>query len=113
MMNMKNKTLAVLVAAGVLGISGAAFAGVNVSIKTDGEVKVALTHQEKKVPPKVAQVPDKRLPEAQKDKRPQLPPSVSKDRRMPPEMPPMSRDNRMPKPSEGRSPDKRPPEFRK
>ena len=81
---MKYKTLAVLAAAGVLGISGAAFAGVNVSINVEGLPKLAAKTQSK----------------------PQLPPKMEK-------MPPMSRDNRMPPPPGAHSRDKRPQEFRK
>ena len=82
--NMKCKTLAVLAAAGVLGISGAAFAGVDASIKVDDMPKLAAKTQSK----------------------PQLPPKMEN-------MPPMSRDNRM-SPSPGaHSRDKRPQEFRK
>ena len=81
---MKYKTLAVLAAAGVLGISGAAFAGVNVNINIDDMPKLAAKTQSK----------------------PQLPPKMEN-------MPPMSRDNRMPPPPGAHSRDKRPQEFRK
>lgn len=114
---MKYKALAVLAVAGAVGFSGAAFAGVNISVKVDSPaVKVAVQTQTKKLPPKFEQ-----------GKRPEMPPMRSRDmrnRERPPRPPKgMSRDKRpprdgdrkppMPPRSHDRRPDKRPPEFRK
>ncbi len=106
---MKRKILAGLVFAGVLGISGAAFADLNVNINV-GEQKYR--------PIAKAQTNNKRPPE---------PPKMSKDIRgndqnRPPEppdgkmkRPPMSGDKKFDdnkRPPKPRSDDRRPPEFR-
>ena len=111
---MKYRTLAVLALTGTLGFSGAAFAGVNISINIDTLPRVvAAKHQPQKLPPR-----------GEQPKRPEMPPMRSRDMRdmkRPPEPPKgMSRDkkppmknNRMPTPHKPNSRDKRPPEFRK
>ena len=87
---MKYKVLAGLAAAGVLVISGAAFAG------SDAAPKFAAAK--------------KQTPQFQQGERPELPPTMSRDNRMPPPPGAHSRDKRPPKPP--RSGDRRPPEFR-
>ena len=116
---MKYKALAVLAVAGVVGFSGAAFAGVNISVKVDSPApKIAAQPTAKKLPPKFEQ-----------GERPEMPPMRSRDNNMPPppgahsrdkrppelkgKMPPMKRDNNMPPPPGAHSKDKRPPERRK
>ena len=109
---MKRKVLAGLVVVGVLGISGAAFAGTTPTVKA----AVPQTVAAKKQPPQFEQ-----------GQRPKMPPAMSRDNRMPPppgahsrdkrppefngKRPPMSMDKRPPMPP--RSGDRRPPEFRK
>lgn len=102
---MKRKVLAGLVVAGVLGISGAAFASVNINVDIDTLPKVAAKTKSRR-----------ELPEFKHGERPKMP-RHSFDRR-PPEFdgsrPPMSRDNRMPPHHKGaHSGDKRPPKPRK
>ena len=89
-MKTNKKLLTGLVLTGVLGISGAAFAGVNATIILNNNDKM----------PRIASKPQP----------PQLPPKMQNDNKPP--MPPMSRDNRMPPPPQPdgrRSNDKRPP----
>ncbi len=103
---MKRKFLAVLTVAGVLGVSGAAFAGVNIKIDVDG-VKFRPIAQAKTQPQRPPEPPQ----EFQKGQRPPMsrdmkgrPPEPPKDGKRPP----MSGDKRPPKP---RSDDRRPPDF--
>ena len=116
---MKHKVLAGLVVAGVLGISGAAFAGAVPTVKAAVPPRVVVQERSHTV----AQRPQP--PKFEQGQRPPMPPEMSRDhRRMPPprsfdrrppdgKRPPMSRDNRMPPPPGAHSRDKRPPEFRK
>ena len=95
---MKYKVLAGLAAAGVLVISGAAFAG------SDAAPKFAAAK--------------KQTPQFQQGERPEMPPMMSRDNRMPPPPGAHSRDKRPPElqgkrpPKPPRSGDRRPPEFR-
>ncbi len=112
---MKYKALAVLAAAGVLGISGAAFAGVNASAKFEEMPKLSAKHHD----PKIAQAKRPTMPPMSRDHRMPPPPEAHSRDKRPPElrdrekMPPMSRDNRMPPPPEAHSRDKRPPELKR
>ena len=113
---MKNKVLAGLVVAGVLGISGAAFAGTVVRGTIDIAPAFAAKTQSQKLPPKF----DEKRPPLSRDNRLPPPPGAHSPDKRPqkfdgkrPPMPPMSRDNRMPPPSGAHTPDKRPQEFRK
>ena len=98
---MKRKVLAGLVVAGVLGVSGAAFANV------DDFPKVAATTKSRRQPLEFKQ-----------GERPPMPPdgAHSRDKR-PPEFdgkkPPLSGDRRMPPPPGAHSRDKRPPKQKK
>ena len=114
---MKHKVLAGLVVAGVLGISGAAFASTAPTVKT----AVPQTVAAKKQPPQFKQGQRPKMPplmsrDRDGQQRPPMPPKGGRsfDRRQPDgKRPPMSRDNRMPPPPGAHSRDKRPPEFRK
>ena len=111
---MKYKALAVLAFAGVLGISGAAFAGANVHRKIDEHPRIAEAKpQPHKLPPRIEkgqrpEMPPMRSRDMHDMKRPPMPPKgLSRDRE-----PPM-KDNNMPPPPKAHSRDKRPPERRK
>lgn len=103
---MKKKLLTGLIFAGVLSVSGAAFADLNVNVIFDSPRYVSAITTQKPTPP-----------DFQKGKRPEMPPKMSRDfnsKTKPPKMsdgkrPPMSMDKKMPpKPHSG---DRRPPEF--
>ena len=105
---MKRKVLAVLTVAGVLGVTGAAFADLNIKIDVDA-VKFRPIAQAKTQP--------QRPPEPPKDEFKGQRPPMSRDMRgNPPEppkgdkRPPMSGDRQPP--PKPRSGDRRPPEFR-
>ena len=101
---MKRKVLAGLVAAGVLGITGAAFADVCINVDIDTLPKYAANTESKPQPP-----------EFKEGERPPMPPKDGKSfDKKPPKFdgkkPPMSGDRRMPPPPKGeRSGDKKPP----
>ena len=114
--SIKGKVLAVLVFAGVLGISGTSFAKTAPIIRgfiIEGK-EYRLTAQEplknqKHKPPMPAKEFDKKRPPVSHDKRPPKPDDkkyspVSHDEKHPP----VSKDKKPPKPH---SDDKRPPEF--
>ena len=100
---MKRKVLAGLVAAGVLGISGAAFADYDFKIDLGSQKfeTVASTQQTQKMRGNPPAMPsgDKRPPMMSGDRRPPEPPDGKHA--------PMSGDKRPPKPRSG---DKKPPE---
>ena len=105
---MKRKVLAVLTAAGVLGVAGTALADININIKTDGVKFRPIAKTQTQLPPEP--------PEGFNGQRPPEPPSGFQSRDMkgkPPEpkdgkRPPMSGDRQPP--PKPRSDDRKPPE---
>ena len=93
---MKRKVLAVLTAAGVLGVAGTALADININIKTDGVKFRPIAKTQNQLPPEP--------PEFRSRDMKGRPPEPPKDGKRPP----MSGDKRPPKP---RSDDRRPPDF--
>ena len=104
-MKMRSKVLAVLTAAGVLGVTGTALASVNINFET---------LEAKRYRP-IARTQPQRPPELPRDfngQRPPMPPEMSRDmkgHKRPPEQP-MSHDMRH-RPPEPPSGDRRPPEM--
>ena len=112
---MKRKVLAVLTAAGVLGIAGTALADININIKTDGVKFRPVAKTQTQLPPEPPEFRSRdmrnRPPEPpsgfqSRDMkgRPPMPPKDGKDGKRPP----MSGDRQPP--PKPRSDDRKPPE---
>ena len=108
---MKRKVLAVLTAAGVLGVAGTALADININIKTDGVKFKPIAKTQNQLPPEPPEFRSRDM-----RNRPPEPPSGFQSRDMrgrPPEpkngkRPPMSGDRQPP--PKPRSDDRKPPE---
>jgi len=101
---MKNKVLAVLTFAGVLGVTGAALADVNINVDIEGTKFRPIAKTQTQRPPEPPEGFNGKRPPMSRDinGRPPMPPKDGK-------RPPMSGDRQPP--PKPRSDDRRPPEF--